>query len=862
MKLMMRAAIALVAASAGATWCLATQSADISSAGPLTHVWVGNDLSCQAQHMFDAPNYEFYPAGGDLNLKPGDYGTFIAMDGMLYAPDFANHDLTAAGSIGFYTPFNPVSQSGVGGSGTTADPFKVVTIVDVGETGLQIQQTDSYVVGAEFFTTNIVISNNGSGAATADGVLYRAFDAFLGGNDHGYGFTKDLGDNRIAVGCSANPNNSPAGKIEELIPMTGGNNYVQENYDTIWSFVSTQAGFPNYCACPTFQDNGAGISWNFSIPAGGSATYSHQTLISAPGLQGLATSKTADNPTTPAGGQNGYTITINNPNANTVAVSSITDTLPAGFAYAGSTTGATNNNPAINGQNLTWSGSFTVPGNGSITLHFLVTVSTIPGVYYNEAGGSAESGYTVTGTGQTAPITVTSTATNLAVSPATGTYGGFSTITAALSSSNAPIEGATINFTLNGISAGTGVTNAFGVAKSSAVLLVGSSYNAGTYGPAVGTGAEASFAGNGSYAASYGKNTLTVSKAALTVSADNKARMYGFANPPLTAVWNGFVNNEGDSHGPGPSSGIAGTPTLSTTATQYTPVGNYPINIAAGTLMGGTNYNITLNPGTLTITLCGGVIVGLDGITIGASSALVDSYNSSIGYAVHDDQASLLSNGTITLQGAKIHGDMVAANGGRVVLQANSLVTGDVVYGTTLANSGTIQGSIYNQYSTPFVAPIPAACGSYTKAPGPGNQWISGAYAYDTVKGNLTVSGGGMATMIAGTYCFNNVTVSGGSTLAFSGAVKMNITGKFTDSGGSLQNPSLIPANLQVFSSYTGSNGVTVSGTSATYMAIYAPGTDVTVSGGGAYFGSLVGQTLRVSGNSQVHQDLDLPCWQ
>ncbi len=135
-KLTMRAAIALVVASAGATWCLATPSADISSAGPLTHVWVGNDLSCQAQHVFDTPNYEFYPAGADAgNSSPGDYGTFLAMDGMLYAPDIYSHDSTAAFSIGFFTPFDPVSQN-VSGSGATADPFKVVTIVDVGETGL------------------------------------------------------------------------------------------------------------------------------------------------------------------------------------------------------------------------------------------------------------------------------------------------------------------------------------------------------------------------------------------------------------------------------------------------------------------------------------------------------------------------------------------------------------------------------------------------------------------------------------------------------------------------------------------------------------------------------------------------------
>jgi hypothetical protein len=50
-----------------------------------------------------------------------------------------------------------------------------------------------------------------------------------------------------------------------------------------------------------------------------------------------------------------------------------------------------------------------------------------------------------------------------------------------------------------------------------------------------------------------------------------------------------------------------------------------------------------------------------------------------------------------------------------------------------------------------------------------------------------------------------------------------------------------------------------VSGTNATYMSIYAPGTDVTISGGGPLYGALVGKTLRVSGNSFVHQDLALP---
>src|SRR3982751_2757148 len=87
-KLATRAAIALVVAAAAATRCLATPSADISSTGPLTHVWVGEDLSCQVQHIADGTVHEFYPQ----DIFPADSGTFIALDGILYAPDFDNHD--------------------------------------------------------------------------------------------------------------------------------------------------------------------------------------------------------------------------------------------------------------------------------------------------------------------------------------------------------------------------------------------------------------------------------------------------------------------------------------------------------------------------------------------------------------------------------------------------------------------------------------------------------------------------------------------------------------------------------------------------------------------------------------------------
>jgi uncharacterized repeat protein (TIGR01451 family) len=121
----------------------------------------------------------------------------------------------------------------------------------------------------------------------------------------------------------------------------------------------------------------------------------------------LTASKTADAASTPAGGQNGYTITVSNPAAQAATLTTISDELPAGFSYVlGSTTGWTTANPTIAGQVLTWSGSFPVPAGGSGNLHFLVTVSATPGTYTNSAGAAGPD-VSVTPTGPTAPIQVT-----------------------------------------------------------------------------------------------------------------------------------------------------------------------------------------------------------------------------------------------------------------------------------------------------------------------------------------------------------------------------------------------------------------------------------------------------------------------
>src|SRR5438094_41074 len=84
--------------------------ADISSAGPIEHVYLGDDLSCQIRHSGDV-FASLYP---DLPL--GDCGTLVAINGTLYGPDFFSHEGTLTMNLGSVTPFTPVSQSPVTGA--------------------------------------------------------------------------------------------------------------------------------------------------------------------------------------------------------------------------------------------------------------------------------------------------------------------------------------------------------------------------------------------------------------------------------------------------------------------------------------------------------------------------------------------------------------------------------------------------------------------------------------------------------------------------------------------------------------------------------------------------------------------------
>jgi hypothetical protein len=253
-----------------------TPFVEIASGGPLTRVILGNELSCQVAYSGDSA-FELFPSGA----TPGDCGTLLTTGGTLYSPDFSNHTGggTATSGIGATTPFTPVSQSGVTGSGSSSDPFRVTTVADAGS--LRLTQIDSYVVGQESYRTDIEIRNTGGSAAS--GTLYRAGDCYLQESDTGYGF---VDGGASAAGCSLNANNSPAARIEQWYPLTAGARYMEAGYSEVWSFIGTKAPFPNTCRCDEQIDNGAGISWDFNVAPGATASYAHLTVFSPRGQAG------------------------------------------------------------------------------------------------------------------------------------------------------------------------------------------------------------------------------------------------------------------------------------------------------------------------------------------------------------------------------------------------------------------------------------------------------------------------------------------------------------------------------------------------------------------------------------------------
>lgn len=143
-------------------------------------------------------------------------------------------------------------------------------------------------------------------------------------------------------------------------------------------------------------------------------------------------------------------------------------------------------------------------------------------------------------------------------------------------------------------------------------------------------------ANSGSDTSSVATFVINVNAPVLTVTADDKFVNLGDPLPPLTASFSGFINGETLA-----TSGVTGSPVLSTTATASSPVGSYPISIAQGTLAAG-HYTFQFVGGTLQIFSITHVDVV---VRNGVVSLFGDTANHTIGVAV--------VNGNLELTGTR-----------------------------------------------------------------------------------------------------------------------------------------------------------------------------------------------------------------
>lgn len=241
----------------------------ITSDGPLTSIAIGNDLACQVDHEGNGAGGEFW-SGTTSTLDP----TATACSTLLAVGD------TTFGRF-FDSQFTPVSQSEVVGRGTERSPFKVTTVIDAGDTGLRITQTDSYVVGNNFYTTKITVKNRGT--SRQDVVLYKYGDCFLNGmdaNTRGKVVQSNLGD---APACeSTNPN---APEVLSFLPRSGGFTYQAGDLDATFAAPQNHIPYGNTCdGCTVVPevDSGVGLSWELSIGRGDSKTKTLRTKVVIP----------------------------------------------------------------------------------------------------------------------------------------------------------------------------------------------------------------------------------------------------------------------------------------------------------------------------------------------------------------------------------------------------------------------------------------------------------------------------------------------------------------------------------------------------------------------------------------------------
>jgi len=249
---------------------------------------------------------------------------------------------------------------------------------------------------------------------------------------------------------------------------------------------------------------------------------------------------------------------------------------------------------------------------------------------------------------------------------------------------------------------------------------------------------------------------------------------------------------------------------------------------------------------------------------------VIDSYDS------RDPGKS--TNGQYDLAKRQENGDI--ATNGNLIEAGNAHIYGDVA-----TNSGTVSGAanITGTERTDFYQePIPVGAPS----------WISYNSSVTAVTNTTTLTANATSGTFSSRYELSSISLSGGKTLTLAGAadgsktyIEIYVTGDISFSGSSqlivqpgvsatiyfagnvdvggngILNSNNQPLDLQLYGipPQDGSaKHVNLGGNGQITAAVYAPGHDITINGGGTsghVFGSAVGKTVTMTGVTNLHYD-------
>jgi hypothetical protein len=313
---------------------------------------------------------------------------------------------------------------------------------------------------------------------------------------------------------------------------------------------SPETKSPTVTTQPTNQKVVAGGSVTFTVAASGSGPLNYQWFFNGSAISGATATNYILTGVMAANAGNYRVVITNLYGSVTSSVAALTVTKATGTitlgnlnrTYNGSAEAATaSTTPSGLAVNLTYNGSANPPTNaGSYTV-----IGTINDANYQ---GSATN--------------------TLVINKASGaiTFGGLNqtyTGTARAATAGTTPSGLAVNLTYNG--------------SANAPI------NAGSY-TVIGTINNANYQGSAT-------NSLVINKVTLTITADNKTKIYGMPNPPLTASYSGFVGADN-------TNALSLPVVLSTTATNTSAAGTYPITVGGATA---ANYMIQYVDGTLRV---------------------------------------------------------------------------------------------------------------------------------------------------------------------------------------------------------------------------------------------------------------------